>query len=99
MTRMLKNSKQPTGCSEDTITGGEKMAKKNQRITLYKRIWCKVRYWQSLRDITDAELASYLQVGERTLREYDKSAKHITLEKVDNLLYVTGMELNDLMTL
>lgn len=75
------------------------MAKKNQRITLYKRIWCKVRYWQSLRDIPDAELASYLQVGERTLREYDKSAKHITLEKVDNLLYVTGMELNDLMTL
>ena len=75
------------------------MAKKNQRITLYKRIWCKVRYWQSLRDISDAELASYLQVGERTLREYDKSARHITLEKVDNLLYVTGMELNDLMTL
>ncbi len=75
------------------------MAKKNQRITLYKRIWCKVRYWQSLRDIPDAELASYLQVGERTLREYDKSARHITLEKVDNLLYVTGMELNDLMTL
>lgn len=75
------------------------MAKKNQRITLYKRVWCKVRYWQSLRDIPDAELASYLQVGERTLREYDKSAKHITLEKVDNLLYVTGMELNDLMTL
>ncbi len=75
------------------------MAKKNQRITLYKRIWCKVRYWQSLRDIPDAELASYLQVGERTLREYEKSAKHITLEKVDNLLYVTGMELNDLMTL
>lgn len=75
------------------------MAKKNQRITLYKRIWCKVRYWQSLRDIPDAELASYLQVGERTLREYDKSAKHITLEKVDNLLYVTGMELNDLMSL
>lgn len=75
------------------------MAKKNQRITLYKRIWCKIRYWQSLRDVTDAELALYLQVGERTLREYDKSAKHVTLEKVDNLLSITGMELNDLMLL
>lgn len=75
------------------------MAKKNQRITLYKRIWCKIRYWQNLRDVTDAELALYLQVGEHTLREYDKSAKHVTLEKVDNLLSITGMELNDLMSL
>lgn len=75
------------------------MAKKNQRITLYKRIWCKVRYWQSLRDIPDAELASYLQVGECTLREYDKSAENITLGRVDNLLYITGMDFNDLMTL
>lgn len=75
------------------------MAKKTQRITLYKRIWCKIRYWQNLRDVTDAELASYLQIGERTLREYDKSAQHVTLEKIDNLLSITGMELNDLMSL
>lgn len=75
------------------------MAKKTQRITLYKRIWCKVRYWQNLRDVSDAELASYLQVGERTLHEYDKSAQHVTLEKIDNLLSITGMELDDLMTL
>lgn len=75
------------------------MAKKNQRITLYKRIWCKIRYWQNLRDVTDTELALYLQVGERTLREYDKSARHITLEKIDNLLSITGMELDDLMSL
>jgi len=75
------------------------MAKKSTRITLYKRIWCKIRYWQNLRDVTDAELASYLQIGERTLREYDKSAQHVTLEKIDNLLSVTGMELNDLMSL
>lgn len=75
------------------------MAKKTQRITLYKRIWCKIRYWQNLRDVTDAELASYLQIGERTLREYDKSAQHVTLEKIDNFLSITGMELNDLISL
>lgn len=75
------------------------MAKKAQRITLYKRIWCKVRYWQALKEISDAELASYLQVGERTLHQYDISAENITLGRVDNLLYVTGMELNDLMAL
>ena len=76
-----------------------KMAKKAPRITLYKHIWARIRYWQNLRDVSDAELASYLKVGERTLREYDKSAENITLGRVDNLLYVTGMELDDLMAL
>ena len=76
-----------------------KMTKKATRITLYKHIWCKIRYWQSLREVSDAELASYLQVGERTLHEYDKNAANVTLGRVDNLLYVTGMELNDLMAL
>jgi hypothetical protein len=75
------------------------MAKKAARITLYRRIWCKIRYWQQLKEISDAELASYLQVGERTLHQYDISAENVTLGRVDNLLYVTGMELNDLMAL
>lgn len=75
------------------------MAKKTSRITLYRRIWCKIRYWQQLKEVSDAELASYLQVGVRTLHDYDKSAENITLGRVDNLLCVTGMELNDLMTL
>ncbi|WP_303821371.1 hypothetical protein [Ruminococcus flavefaciens] len=75
------------------------MAKKAARITLYRRIWCKIRYWQQLKEISDAELASYLQVGERTLHQYDISAENVTLGRVDNLLYVTGMELDDLMAM
>ena len=75
------------------------MAKKAARITLHRRIWCTIRYWQNLKDISDAELASYLQVGERTLHEYDKSAENVTLGRVDNLLYVTGMELEELMAM
>ncbi len=75
------------------------MAKKAARITLYRRVWCKIRYWQQLKEISDAELASYLQVGERTLHQYDISAENVTLGRVDNLLYVTGMELDDLMAL
>ena len=75
------------------------MAKKAQRITLYRKIWCKIRYWQQLREVSDSELASYLQVGERTLHEYDKNATNVTLGRVDNLLYVTGMELDELMAL
>ena len=73
--------------------------KKEKRISLYKKVWCKIRYWQSLRDVTDEELSKYLQVGVRTLKEYDKCAKHITLEKLDNFLYVNNMELAELLTL
>ncbi len=75
------------------------MASKAHRITLYKKLWCKIRYWQSLQDVSDEELAGYLQVGERTLREYDKSAKHITLEKIDNFLSINKMELNELLSM
>ena len=75
------------------------MAHKQPRITLYKKLWCKIRYWQSLQDVSDKELAEYLQVGERTLKEYDKSAKHITLEKIDNLLSINKMELNELLSM
>lgn len=73
--------------------------KKEKRIALYKKIWCKIRYWQSLKDVSDSELANYLQVGERTLHEYDKNAKNITLEKIDNFLYVNNMELTDLFSM
>jgi hypothetical protein len=40
-----------------------------------------------------------MQVGERTLHEYDKCAKHITLEKVDNFLEVNHMELDELLAM
>lgn len=55
--------------------------------------------WQSLKDVTDTEFATYLQVSERTLHEYNKNAKNITLEKVDCFLYMNDMELADLMSL
>lgn len=71
--------------------------KKEKRIALYKKIWCKIRYWQSLKDVTDTVLAAYLQVSERTLHEYDKNAKNITLDKVDSFLYINNMEFAELM--
>lgn len=75
------------------------MAYKAHRITLYKKLWCKIRYWQSLQDVSEKELADYLQVGERTLKEYDKNAKNITLEKIDHFLYINKMELNELLSM
>ena len=73
--------------------------RKEKRISLYKKIWCTIRYWQNLKDISDCELAAYLNVGERTLHEYDKNAKNITLEKIDNFLYINNMEIADLLSL
>ncbi len=73
--------------------------RKDKRITIYKKIWCKIRYWQSLKDVSDSQLAAYLQVCERTLRDYDKNARNITLEKVDNFLAVNSMELDELLAM
>lgn len=73
--------------------------KKEKRIAIYKKIWCKIRYWQSLKDVSDSELAAYLNVCERTLRDYDKNARNITLEKVDNFLVVNSMELDELLAM
>lgn len=75
------------------------MAKKEKRISLYKKIWCKIRYWQSLYDVSDTELAAYLQVCERTLRDYDKNVSCVTLGKIDNFLVVNKMELDELLAL
>ncbi len=73
------------------------MTKRNQRTVLYKCIWDMVRKWQRINNVSESELASYLRITERTLKEYNKSAHHLTLEKLDNLLDMTGIELNDLM--
>ena len=73
--------------------------RKNQRIALYKIIWGKIRYWQSLQELPDSTLAGYLQVTERTMRDYDKNAKNLTLEKIDNFLLINNMNLTDLLSL
>ena len=75
------------------------MMKKEKRISIYKKIWCKIRYWQNLKDISDTELAAYLKICERTLRDYDKNARNITLEKIDNFLIVNSMELDELLAM
>lgn len=71
--------------------------KKEKRITLYKKIWCKIRYWQNLNDIPDEELATHLGVSIRTIKEYDKDASNITLQKLDRFLYLYDLSLNELL--
>ena len=69
---------------------------KPKRITLQKQTWCKIRYWQQLNDVTESELATYLNVAERTLKEYDKDASNVTLAKINQLLDMNDMTIHDL---
>lgn len=76
------------------------MAKKSQaRISLYKKIWCKIRCYQQLYDMSDKDLSNYLCVSERTLKEYDKNAMNITLGKLDNFLYINNLTLIELLNI
>ncbi len=73
------------------------MKKKADRITLHKKIWCKIRYYQQLNNIDDETLATALNVHERTLREYDKNSANVTMGKIDNFLYVNNITLDELL--
>lgn len=70
---------------------------KKQRLRLYKLIWCKIRYYQQIHDISDETLANCLGVHTRTLKEYDKNAENVTLGKLDTFLYLNNINLNDLL--
>lgn len=71
--------------------------KKANRLTLHKLVWCKIRYFQQIHNITDEQLAACIDVHVRTLKEYDKHAENVTLGKVDNFLYANNLTLNDLL--
>lgn len=73
------------------------MSKNNSRIPIYKYIWCKIRLFQRLNDIDEQTLASCVGVQVRTLKEYDKQSKNITLGQIDSFLYKNGMTLSDLL--
>lgn len=52
-----------------------------------------------MNELSDKQLASSLTVAERTLRNYDKDAGKLSLEKVDNFLNFFGIEITDLLNL
>lgn len=72
---------------------------KKSRISLQRKIWAKIRCWQSMYNLSDTQLASALTVAERTLRNYDKDAGSLSLEKIDNFLSFFGIEIDDLLRL
>ena len=54
--------------------------------------------YQHLHDISNERLANILTVGERTLRDYDRKADKITLDKIDNFLCYCGVSITELMS-
>lgn len=68
------------------------------RTPLYTDIWTRIRKWQNEHGVSDAKLAADLRVTEKALKVYDKSAHHITLEKIDNLFTAENISLSDLMS-
>lgn len=70
--------------------------KKEKRISTHKIIWCKIRYYQQLHDISDEELAKYLEISPRTLKTYDINAQNITLGMLDKFLYAANIDLQKL---
>lgn len=72
---------------------------RNKRISLDKIIWCKIRYYQQLYEVSDDDLAARLGVCARTLANYDKDAKNLTIGNIDNFLNLTSMTLQELMNL
>lgn len=75
---------------------GKNHMKNVKRIPLQKLLWCKIRYYQQLHDVSDELLSDTIGVNERTLKEYDKNASHITLEKIDRFLAAYNLTLTEL---
>ena len=71
---------------------------KNERIPLQKLLWCKIRYWQNLHDVSNEELADFLGCSTRTLLNYDSNPSNVTLKMVDKFLYMTDMSLTDFLS-
>lgn len=71
--------------------------KNRNELPLYRVIWCKIRYYQQLHEISDEALANELGVHVRTLSTYDKNAENVTFGRLDIFLYMNNLSLDDLL--
>lgn len=72
------------------------MRKQTKESPIYDIIWSNIRRIQYLEHITDYYLAEMLCVTERTLLNYDKEPKRITLEKIQLFIDATNVTINEL---
>ncbi len=55
-----------------------------------QKLWKRIRTWQKDEGITDLQLASLFELSVRTLKKYDKSARSLKLDKLDNFFERSG---------
>ena len=71
--------------------------KTTNRLPLYCVLWCKIRYYQQLHEISDETLANELGDHVLTLSTYDKNAENVAFGRLDNFLYMNNLSLDDLL--
>lgn len=77
----------------------DKTTNKSTRVRTEQRIWGKIRYCQHIKGMSDNQLAQYMGINARTLKEYDKDAKNVTLGKVDKFLIAINWTIDNLLEL
>ena len=66
------------------------MKKRKEYESESQYLWNTIRSWQKREGITDLQLASMLGLNVRTIKEYDKSVKALTLGSLDNFFERCG---------
>lgn len=59
---------------------------------LSKAVWIWLREWQHKKGMSDEDLAAAMKLNIKTLKSYDVSAHTLTIEKIDNLVAILGLE-------
>lgn len=74
----------------------KKQKQKNEVYEVYNLIWSNIRRYQYLNRLSDEQLSEALGISTRTLYTYDKNPSGLTLQKVQQFLDCSGMDMLDL---
>ena len=80
------------------LYGGCMRKERTNKYTIYTIIWSNIRRHQYLFGMTDEQLGELLGISTRTLYAYDKNPAVLTLEKIEQFLNGTGIEMQSLIT-
>lgn len=72
------------------------MTKSIRDAPLERVIWARIRYYQRVLQISDAQLADYLCVCQKTLRSYDKNAENLNIGQLGSFLAQTELTVIDI---
>lgn len=71
----------------------------NDTYKVYLLIWSNIRRFQYLNGLTDKQISESLGITTRTLYTYDKNPSALTLEKIQQFLEHSGLDMQALINL